>query len=257
MKPKILFFFFSAAFFLISATLCAEQRTWTDTAGRTMQAEFVRLDRTSDDVIFRNSAGKAYRFPLRQLGQKDRDYIMGLLKVQPSGKLSNPANSSQRQASKHTTKQTRFEQSLTKHLVRNINGQVKQVNGAGLGAKDYYAIYYSAHWCPPCKKFTPKLVNFYNSYSRKHDNFEIIFVSSDRGKAAMEKYITAAGMPWPALEFEQTNSNHPATNYSGNGIPCLVLIDNKGNVLANSYKGKKYVGPDVVMDVLRKKLDQQ
>lgn len=152
---------------------------------------------------------------------------------------------------------TDFEKSLTKHLVRNVDGQIEELQEADLGAKDYYAIYYSAHWCPPCRKFTPKLVSFYNNYSKKHDNFEIIFVSNDQNEMAMENYIKEAKMPWPALKFDENKKQHPATNYSGNGIPYLVLIDNNGNVLADSYSGNQYVGPDVVMNTLKEKLNQQ
>ncbi|RLG30214.1 hypothetical protein DRO03_05040 [Methanosarcinales archaeon] len=46
-------------------------------------------------------------------------------------------------------------------------------------------VYFSAHWCPPCRAFTPNLVKFYNSLKKADKPFEIIFVSSDRDKKAM------------------------------------------------------------------------
>ena len=71
----------------------------------------------------------------------------------------------------------------------------------------------------------------------------------------METYMKTTNMPWLALEFGQRT--HPATRYSGTGIPCLVLLDNKGNVLAHSYVGSKYVGPTSAMNILKERLDQQ
>ena len=59
-------------------------------------------------------------------------------------------------------------------------------------------IYFSAHWCPPCRGFTPALVEFYNN---NHDakNFEIIFVSSDQSEDQFTTYYSE--MPWLALSF--------------------------------------------------------
>ena len=53
------------------------------------------------------------------------------------------------------------------------------------GAPKYTALYFSAHWCPPCRMFTPKLVEWYNNFKPKHPDFELVFVSSDRDQAAM------------------------------------------------------------------------
>ena len=47
-------------------------------------------------------------------------------------------------------------------------------------------IYFSAHWCPPCRAFTPKLVEFRDKNSAR---FELVFVSSDRSKAEKIKYM--------------------------------------------------------------------
>ena len=40
-------------------------------------------------------------------------------------------------------------------------------------------LYFSAHWCPPCRQFTPMLKQFYADYKAKDPNFEIVFVSGD------------------------------------------------------------------------------
>jgi len=59
-------------------------------------------------------------------------------------------------------------------------------------------IYFSAHWCPPCRGFTPKLAEF---YKKRHNekNFEIVFVSSDKNEDEFQTYRKE--MPWLALPF--------------------------------------------------------
>ena len=215
--------------------------TWTDLQGRTMQAELIDVDLDANEVVFLKDTGRRYRFKIDKLCEADQKYIRAKKYTLPE------------QVEPVADQRTNFEKSITQDLVRFSGGRMKQVDEADLNAKDHYAIYYSAHWCPPCRKFTPQLVSFYNSYSKRHDNFEIIFVSSDRSEDEMEDYIKTANMPWPALKFGQRD--HPATRYSGRGIPCLVLLDNNGNVLADSYVGNRYVGPTSVMNQLKEKLD--
>ena len=116
---------------------------------------------------------------------------------------------------------------------------------------DYYAIYFSAHWCGPCRQFTPQLVSFYNSLRDQHGkDFEVIFVSRDRSSDAMETYMQEAEMPWPALNHSQARKSDLG-RYAGPGIPCLVLVDRKGNVIADSYVDGNHVGPGTVMNKLK------
>ena len=49
-------------------------------------------------------------------------------------------------------------------------------------------IYFSAHWCPPCRGFTPKLCEFYTNFKKVNSDFELVFVSSDRDEAAFKEY---------------------------------------------------------------------
>ena len=155
------------------------------------------------------------------------------------------------QAAEETAREkTDFEQSITRNLVRLQDDKLKRVPADSFDTKDYYAIYYSAHWCPPCRKFTPKLVDFYNEAIGHHDNIEVIFVSSDQNEDKMEAYMKKAGMRWLALDFDKKDnkSSKKLTGYVGRGIPHLVVVDKNGKVLLDSVVDGEYVGPYKVLE---------
>lgn len=118
----------------------------------------------------------------------------------------------------------------------------------------YIALYFSAGWCGPCHQFTPELVKFYKEMKPKYPGFEVVFMSRDLGQNAMEKYMAEMAMPWPALRYSALKSDHALTKYAGSGIPDLVLLNEKGEVLSDSYVGNNYVGPSKVMGDLKKLL---
>jgi nucleoredoxin len=143
-------------------------------------------------------------------------------------------------------------------LVDAVAGEL--VASDGTPVKDSYIaekplvlIYFSAHWCPPCRTFTPRLVSYYNK-NRKPWNFAVIFVSSDRSEAEMYDYMREANMPWAAVKYRGAAHKALEQAYAGRGIPCLVLVDEKGKILADSFDGDKYLGPDVALEELTKRL---
>ena len=135
---------------------------------------------------------------------------------------------------------------LRGQLVSVQNGTFAPWNEPPDRAARYYAIYFSAHWCPPCRAFTPELVAWYHRTRKTHPHLELIFVSSDRSAADMLGYMKSAAMPWPAVAFDKKQSCG-LKSYAGNGIPCLVLIDGEGKVLSHSYVKGKYRGPRAVL----------
>lgn len=88
-------------------------------------------------------------------------------------------------------------------------------------------IYFSAHWCPPCRGFTPVLANCYNKLKDAGKKFEVVFVSSDQDQEAFEEYY--GEMPWLTIGFDPDKEQSLSTKYGVQGIPTLVIVDKKGN----------------------------
>lgn len=97
-----------------------------------------------------------------------------------------------------------------------------------LASKKVVALYFSAHWCGPCKKFTPVLTSFYNALkARDPDAFEVVFVSSDRNNAAFLEYF--GSMPWLALPFNlRDNAGALMDTFFIKSIPSLIIFDSNG-----------------------------
>ena len=140
---------------------------------------------------------------------------------------------------------------LADHLKGDLvflkNGNLARFDDYMLPKKKLIALYFSAQWCAPCRKFTPQLIEFYNRTAREHEEFEIVFVSLDRSASGMEMYMRDAKMPWPAIDFAKLPGKEALKKYAGASIPCLVLLDDGGKVISDTYAGQKYVGPEKVL----------
>lgn len=143
-----------------------------------------------------------------------------------------------------------MERLLADKLVRLDGGRVKPVPNSALEGVRYYALYYSASWCGPCREFTPQLVRAYRELKARHPEFELVFVSADHSAGDMAAYMQHDAMPWPAVNYDRRDNK--ITSYSGPGIPCLVFVDEKGRVLSDSYEGDNYVGPQKVLRDVRR-----
>lgn len=139
-------------------------------------------------------------------------------------------------------------------LVALTDRKLQPFDGASLAGKKYYAIYFSASWCGPCKRFTPELVDFYKKIKSKNADFELIFVSRDRSEKDMESYMVEDKMQWPALTFAKASARNALSSFAGAGIPCLVFVDAEGKVLSDSYVGSNYVGPTKVLEDIQRTL---
>ena len=116
------------------------------------------------------------------------------------------------------------------------NSSEKKVSVDALADKTI-GIYFSAHWCPPCRTFTPELVKFHKEMTRKGKSFEIVFVSSDRDRNAMYSYMKEMDMAWLALPFGDDRKSILSRKFQVRGIPKLVIIDTEGNLITENGRG--------------------
>lgn len=92
-----------------------------------------------------------------------------------------------------------------------------------LADKDFIMLYFSAHWCPPCRLFTPELMKTYKTLVEKSKRVELVFCSLDNEEKDWEEYT--ADMPWLCMPFGSEQSQEMAEKYEADGIPHLVIID--------------------------------
>ena len=91
-----------------------------------------------------------------------------------------------------------------------------------LGGKEFVLFYVSAHWCPPCRRFTPILATWYQSH---HHLAEIVFVSADHDIAQFQSYF-AASHPWAAIDYDRdaTAREQIMAALKVSGIPRLAVV---------------------------------
>jgi nucleoredoxin len=256
---------------LLPLSTQAAVETWTGPDGLPVQAEFIR--RSSDYITFQKSSGARYLLPYSKLSEADRarvDVLTG--RTDPAAAAgaaaataaaapvtaSTPAPKAEPKddsaAPAASTKAGKAIAPLIGNLVQLKGSALAPAPQAPLTGIRYVAFYYSAHWCPPCRAFTPHLVSAYKSIKAAHPEFEVVFVSSDQDEDSMESYMLESSMPWPAVRFGQ-KANLRSLKRPGHerGIPNLVFMTADGKELATTYTSSgTYSGPGAVLAAIQK-----
>ncbi len=235
MKTKVLL---GIIFLLGAYSAHAEFETWTNAEGKEAELDLISVTEVDGEKQgeFKMRNGKIVTLKISQLDESEGERFEKWLKD------NEPEATSV------------FDAILDRKLIALRDGKVMRYQGK-TRPKKYYLFYYTASWCPPCRKFTPKLVDFYHKHA-EGEQFEVILISRDRSEEKMESYMIKAEMPWPALKKKEIAELHQEYNYSQRGIPNLVLVDLEGEVVQGSYVDGKYFGPMNVLRELEKLLAQ-
>ena len=163
-----------------------------------------------------------------------------------------------------------------KQLKKIVDGKLVDVSAdAALKDKSVVFIHFSAHWCPPCRSFTPNLKTFYEvrvndmfkkiptilSFCQFHfkkqfynllalfknckksekyaDEVEVIFVSSDKSETAMITYMNELHGGWLAVEFDSDMAEDVSRQLNITEIPKVIVMRNMNELLRNVDEGGK------------------
>ncbi|XP_054857923.1 nucleoredoxin [Eublepharis macularius] len=115
-----------------------------------------------------------------------------------------------------------------------VAGPLVQNKGQSLDSStlegSYVGVYFSAHWCPPCRSLTRVLVESYRKIKDGGQKFEIVFVSADRSEDSFKQYFSE--MPWLAVPYaDEARRSRLNRLYGIQGIPTLIILDPKGEVI--------------------------
>jgi thiol-disulfide isomerase/thioredoxin len=147
--------------------------------------------------------------------------------------------------------------SSTGNVAKGLRNRLQVLQGDKLVAFDpgarpepeIYLVYFGAHWCHPCREFSPTLLERYRKLKEEApDRFELVFVSNDRSPAEQLEYVRGLPMPWPVLKYSKIGSVPAVEHSAGPAIPDLVVLTRNGDVIFSSFHGAEYVGPGSVLD---------
>ena len=92
-----------------------------------------------------------------------------------------------------------------------------------------------ATWCGPCLADLPNVKKNYELYHDK--GFEVVGISVDRDREALEKFLENEQNPWITLHDGDWSDNDVATYYGVMGIPTVILVDKDGKVVSLRARG--------------------
>jgi nucleoredoxin len=81
----------------------------------------------------------------------------------------------------------------------NLRHGAQTIDTEELKSSKFIAIYFAAHWAPPCRLFTKTLKDFYENTNKESKQVEVVFVSLDGNKDAFENNFKE--MPWLAVPY--------------------------------------------------------
>jgi len=212
--------------FISTMATANELRTWTSTVGTTIEAKFVKEQ--FGTVHLETADGSVKKIKISKLSDQDRKLV---------AELTDPFAAKRAAKAKAAAEVPKAPDAIYELFGDELRNSRKKKVPVDALANKTIGIYFSAHWCPPCRAFTPKLVDFHNEMTRQGKSFEVVFVSSDNNSSSMYSYMKEVDMPWLALPFGDDHKQVLTKKYNVRGIPKFVIIDADGNLITENGRG--------------------
>jgi thiol-disulfide isomerase/thioredoxin len=219
---------------LLAACSAGRAQTWRPADGPPIEGQ---LSGVFGAVAFISGAHGTGLVPLNKLDDASLNRVADFMERSPQA------------AQSWAKSQSKVAAGLRRRLQVLQDGKMVEFDPGARAEPEIYLVYFGAHWCPPCRAFSPTLLERYRQLKQEEgDRLEVVFVSDDRSHEEQVDYVKWLGMPWPVLKYSEIG-NVPAVEHAdGPAIPDLVLLTRDGNVIFDSFHGAEYEGPQSVLD---------
>jgi peroxiredoxin len=120
-----------------------------------------------------------------------------------------------------------------------IDFKTTDINGKDIGLADFKGkvvlIDFWATWCAPCRAEMPNVKKVYADFHAK--GFEIIGISMDNSRSALDGYLEEQKMTWPQIYDGKGWQAELGQLYAVSSIPATFLIDREGKIRYKNLRG--------------------
>lgn len=130
-----------------------------------------------------------------------------------------------------------------------LEGKVSAFEGGdyeltNLRAAEYYIVYVSASYWPPCIAGAPQLVRDYNEKIKDNPEVEFILFSVDQSQDRATAWAKKENFPWPTITPETLKKEgqalRPLIQHFGRRIPEYLLFDKEGKFVEKGSKSSLF-----------------
>ncbi len=125
-------------------------------------------------------------------------------------------------------------------LGNKLDLNVKTIDDKPIKTEDYAGKFvlvdFFASWCEPCIQEVPRLRRHYDKYREK--GLEVIAISLDDNRDALDKYLEEAKLPWPVIHDSAPElADKLQMKFGIASLPTVLFLNKEGVVVSLEARG--------------------